>query len=205
MGRSGVGTDVRTSFRALHGAVRRFYPLRMEYGVERGCMGFWRRYCVYSPSEGVRKMRESVSPSEGGKGLLGGGTRQYGALEVVLRLLTFGRCAKNAGKCLTFGRWERSAGRWNAAVWGSGGGTAFTHLRKVCGKCGKVSHLRKVGKICWEVERGCMGLWRWYCVYSPSEGVRKMRESVSPPEGGMQWGKTEARTQAGITSVLTAR
>ena len=26
------------SFRALHGAVRRFYPLRMEYGVERGCM-----------------------------------------------------------------------------------------------------------------------------------------------------------------------
>ena len=79
------------SFRALHGAVRRFYPLRMEYGVERGCMVLWRRYCVYSPSEGVRKMRESASPSEGGKGPLGGGTRLYGALEAVLRLLTFGR------------------------------------------------------------------------------------------------------------------
>ena len=73
---------------------------------------------------------------------------------------------------------------WNAAVWGSGGGTAFTHLRKVGKKCGKVFHLRKVGKVCWEVERGSMGLWRWYCVYSPSEGVRKMRESVSPSEGG---------------------
>ena len=36
-------------------------------------------------------MRESASPSEGGKGPLGGGTRLYGALEAVLRLLTFGR------------------------------------------------------------------------------------------------------------------
>ena len=103
---------------------------------------------------------------------------------MAVELRTFGRCAENAGKCLTFGRWERSAGRWNAAVWGSGGGTAFTHLRKVCGKCGKVPHLRKVGKVRWEVERGSMGFWRRYCVYSPSEGVRKMRESASPSEGG---------------------
>ena len=46
-------------------------------------------------------MRESASPSEGGKGPLGGGTRLYGVLEAVLRLLTFGRCAENTGKCLT--------------------------------------------------------------------------------------------------------
>ena len=104
--------------------------------------------------------------------------------EMAVELRTFGRCAENAGKCLTFGRWERSAGRWNAAVWDSGGGTAFTHLRKVCGKCGKVPHLRKVGKVRWEVERGSMGFWRRYCVYSPSEGVRKTRESASPSEGG---------------------
>ncbi len=137
-----------------------------------------------SPSEGERKMRESASPSEGGKGPLGGGTRQYGVLEAVLRLLTFGRCAENAGKCLTFGRWEGSAGRWNAAVWCSGGGTAFTHLRKVCGKRGKVPHLRKVGKVRWEVERGSMVLWQRLCIYAPSEGVRKTRESASPSEGG---------------------
>ena len=106
---------------------------------------FQGRFGDFTPSEGERKMRESASPSEGGKGLLGGGTRLYGVLEAVLRLLTFGRCAENAGKCLTFGRWERSVGRWNAAVWCSGGCAVFTHLRKVCGKCGKVSHLRKVG------------------------------------------------------------
>ena len=52
-------------------------------------VGRWRGF--ETPSEGERKMRESASPSEGGKGLLGGGTRQYGALEAVLRLLTFGR------------------------------------------------------------------------------------------------------------------
>ena len=80
---------------------------------------------------------------------------------------SFGRCAENAGKCLTFGRWERSVGRWNAAVWCSG-------------------DLRKVGKVRWEVERGCMVLWRLCCVYAPSEGVRKMRERVSPSEGGMK-------------------
>ena len=80
--------------------------------------------------------------------------------EMAVELRTFGRCAENAGKCLTFGRWERSAGRWNAAVWCSGGGTAFTHLRKVCGKRGKVPHLWKVGKVRWEVERGSMGFWR---------------------------------------------
>ena len=118
---------------------------KVRWEVERGSMVLWRRYYVYSPSEGVRKMRESASPSEGGKGLLGGGTRLYGVLEAVLCLRTFGRCAENAGKCLTFGRWKRSAGRWNAAVWCSGGCAVFTHLRKVCGKCGKVSHLRKVG------------------------------------------------------------
>ena len=151
----------------------------------------------YAPSEGVRKMRGNCTPSEGGKGPLGGGTRQYGALEAVLRLLTFGRCAKNAGKCLTFGRWERSVGRWNAAVWSSGGGTAFTHLRKVCEKCGKVPHLRKVcekcgkvphlrkvGKVRWEVERGCMVLWQRLCIYAPSEGVRKTWGNCTPSEGG---------------------
>ena len=118
---------------------------KVRWEVERGSMVLWQRYCVYSLSEGERKMRESASPSEGGKGPLGSGTRQYGALEAVLRLLTFGRWAENAGKLHTFGRWERSVGKWNAAVWCSGGGTAFTHLRKVSGKCGKVSHLRKVG------------------------------------------------------------
>ena len=75
---------------------------------------------------------------------------------------------------------------WNAAVWCSDCGCASTHLRKVSGKRGETAHLRKVGKVCWEVERGCMGLWRRYCVYSPSEGVRKMQESVSPLEGGMK-------------------
>ena len=47
---------------------------------------------------------------------------------------------------------------WNAAVWCSRGGTAFTHLRKVGGKRGETAHLRKVGKVRWEVERGCMVL-----------------------------------------------
>ena len=130
-----MGTDVRTSVGLFQGRFGDFTP---SEGV-----GRWRGF--ETPSEGVRKMRESASPSEGGKCPLGGGTRLYGALAAVLRLLTFGRCAENAGKCLTFGRWERSVGRWNAAVGCSGGGTAFTHLRKVCGKCGKVSHLRKVG------------------------------------------------------------
>ena len=135
MGRSEVGTDVRTSVGLFQGRFGDFTP---SEGV-----GRWRGF--ETPSEGVRKMRESVSPLEGGKGPLGGGTRQYGALEAVLRLLTFGRCAENVGK---------------------------------------VPHLRKVGKVCWEVERDSMVLWRRYCVYSPSEGERKMRESASPSEGG---------------------
>ena len=75
-------------------------------------MVLWQRLCVYAPSEGERKMRESASPSEGGKGPLGGGTRLYGALEAVLRLRTFGRCAENAGKCLTFGRWDETVPLW---------------------------------------------------------------------------------------------
>ena len=169
-----MGTDVRTSVGLFQGRFGDFTP---SEGV-----GRWRGF--ETPSEGERKMRESASPSEGGKGPLGGGTRQYGALAAVLRLLTFGRCAENAGKLHTFGRWERSVGRWNAAVWCSGSGTAFTHLRKVCGKRGETAHLRKVGKVRWEVERGSMVLWRRYCVYSPSEGERKMRESASPSEGG---------------------
>ena len=63
----------------------------VRWEVERGSMELWRRYCVYSPSEGGRKTRGNCTPSEGGKCPLGGGTRQYGALEAVLRLLTFGR------------------------------------------------------------------------------------------------------------------
>ena len=50
------------------GDLRKVGKVRLE--VEHGCMGFWRRYCVYASSEGVRKMRECVSPSEGGKGPL---------------------------------------------------------------------------------------------------------------------------------------
>ena len=73
---------------------------------------------------------------------------------------------------------------WNAAVWCSDCGCASTHLRKVSGKRGETAHLRKVGKVRWEMERGSMVLWRRYCVYSPSEGERKMRESASPSEGG---------------------
>ena len=81
MGRSEVGTDVRTSVGLFQGRFGDFTP---SEGV-----GRWRGF--ETPSEGERKMRESASPSEGGKGLLGGGTRQYGALAAVLRLLTFGR------------------------------------------------------------------------------------------------------------------
>ena len=66
-------------------------------------------------------MRESASPSEGGKGPLGGGTRQYGALEAVLRLLIFGRCAENAGKLHTSGRWDETVPLWQRV----------TDLRKV--------------------------------------------------------------------------
>jgi len=47
---------------------------------------------------------------------------------------------------------------WNAAVWCSDCGCASTHLRKVSGKRGETAHLRKVGKVRWEVERGCMVL-----------------------------------------------
>ena len=189
MGRSEAGIDVRTSFRALLGAVRRVYSFgrsremvwfrdsfgRSGVGIDvrissRALLGAVRRVYSFGRSgkmvwlEGERKMRESASPSEGGKGPLGGGTRLYGALAAVVHLRTFGRCAENTGKCLAFGRWERSAGRWNAAVWCSGCGCASTHLRKVSGKCGKVPHLRKVGKVRWEVERGSMVLWRRYYV-----------------------------------------
>ena len=73
-------------------------------------VGRWRGF--ETTSEGERKMRESASPSEGGKGPLGGGTRLYGVLEAVLRLLTFGRCAENAGTCLTFGRWDETVPLW---------------------------------------------------------------------------------------------
>ena len=76
-GRSGEGTDVRTSYRALLWTVRRVY----SFG--RSGKMVW--------LEGERKMRESVSPSEGGKCPLGGGTRQYGALAAVVHLRTFGR------------------------------------------------------------------------------------------------------------------
>ena len=53
---------------------------------------------------------------------------------------------ENAGKCLTFGRWDWPDGKGNAAVWCSGGDGASAHLWKVSGKCGKVPHLRKVGR-----------------------------------------------------------
>ena len=64
---------------------------KVRWEVERGSMVLWQRYCVYSPSEGGRKTRGNCTPSEGGKGPLGGGTRQYGALAAVVRIRTFGR------------------------------------------------------------------------------------------------------------------
>ena len=45
------------------------------------------------------------------------------------------------------------------------------------------------GKMVWfrePFEHGCMVLWQRFCIYAPSEGVRKMRERVSPSEGGMK-------------------
>ena len=98
MGRSEVGTDVRTSVGLFQGRFGDFTPsegVGRWRGFETPSEGERKMRESASPSEGgkggERKMRESASPSEGGKGLLGGGTRQYGALEAVLRLLTFGR------------------------------------------------------------------------------------------------------------------
>ena len=54
---------------------------------------------------------------------------------------SFGRSGKMVWFREPFG-WSME---WNTAVWCSGSGFASTHLRKVCGKCGNVSHLRKVG------------------------------------------------------------
>ena len=120
------GCTASTHLRKVSGKYGKVSHLRkvgkVRWDVERCCMGFWRRYCVYAPSEGVGEMRESVSPSESGRGLLEGETLLYVVLEVVLRLRTFGRCAENAGKCLTFGRWERSGS--------SRGGSAGLLLRK---------------------------------------------------------------------------
>ena len=86
---------------------------------------------IVSPSEGEQEMREIVSPSEGGTGMLEWKMRLYGVLAAVVHLRTFGRWAEYAGNRLTLGRWDWYGGRGNAAVWGSGGGGASTHLRKV--------------------------------------------------------------------------
>ena len=101
-------------------------------------------------------MREIASPSEGGTGTAEGEMRLYGVLAAVVHLRTFGRWADNAGNRLTFGRWDRHVGRGNAAARGSGGGAASTHLRKVGGKRGKLSHLPKVSEpMTWD----CAGMW----------------------------------------------
>ena len=77
-------------------------------------------------------MWETCTPSEGGKSAVDGKTRLQAVLGTV-RLL------------LTFGRWEKHGGRENTATGGSRDGAASAHLRKVCGKCEKYAHLRKVG------------------------------------------------------------
>ena len=53
-------------------------------------------------------------------------------------MLTFGRCEENAENMLTFGRWNRHDVSANVATIGSRGGGASAHLRKVCGKRGKL-------------------------------------------------------------------
>ena len=75
-------------------------------------------------------MRESASPSEGVEGLVEMEMRLYGGLAAVVYLRTFGRCAENAGKCLTFGRCEEHDGDGNAAT----------------GVLGAVPHLRTFGR-----------------------------------------------------------
>ena len=72
------------------------------------------------------------------------------------RRTTFGRWADNAENRLTFGRWDRNGGRENAAARGYGGDAAFTHLRKVGGKRGKLSHLPKVSE---PMTGDCAGMW----------------------------------------------
>ena len=49
-------------------------------------------------------MREIVSPSEGGTGMVEGEMRLHGVLAEVLLLRTFGRWAENAENYLTFRR-----------------------------------------------------------------------------------------------------
>ena len=69
-------------------------------------------------------MRERASPSEGVEGLVEMEMRLYGGLAAVVYLRTFGRCAENAGKCLTYGRWEgvwRRSGRSRRRKWKVGG------------------------------------------------------------------------------------
>ena len=56
------------------------------------------------PSEGEQKIREIVSPSEGGTGMLEWKMRLHRVLEAMLHLRTFGRWAENEENYLTFRR-----------------------------------------------------------------------------------------------------
>ena len=61
---------------------------------------------------------------------------------------------------------------------GCRGGGVSVHLRKVCGKCGKHAHLRKVESTrCIGKQGYNMLSWRWR-FRPPSEGVRKTRKTA---------------------------
>ena len=126
-------------------------------------------------------------------------------LVVVVPLRTFERWDENAVKRLTFGRWVRSGGRKNAAVGGSRGSGAFTHLRKVERKCGETAHLWKVGVVWWK-GKCCYRRfsWRW-CFCAPSEGGTKMRGNCSPSEGGNGVAYGKMLLQAVLVAVMVLR
>ena len=139
MGRSEAGIDVRTSYRALLGAVRRVY----SFG--RSGKMVWFRDSFGRSGEGT-DVRTSY------RALLG--TSYRALLGAVRRVYSFGRSGKMVWFRDSFGRsgkmvWFREpfgwSMEWNTAVWCSGSGCASTHLRKVSGKRGETAHLRKVG------------------------------------------------------------
>ena len=131
MGRSEAGIDVRTSYRALLGAVRRVY----SFGRSGKMVWF----------------RDSFGRSGEGTDVR---TSYRALLWTVRRVYSFGRSREMVWFRDSFGRsgkmvWFREpfgwSMEWNTAVWCSGSGCASTHLRKVSGKRGETAHLRKVG------------------------------------------------------------
>ena len=102
--------------------------------------GRW-RFCP--PSEGVWKTWETCSPSEGGIGTMCRPMWLQYAPGAVAFQPTFGRCVKNAENMLTFGRWNRHDVSANRATICSRGGGVSAHLRKVCGKRGKLLTFRR--------------------------------------------------------------